>query len=143
MKKFLPTLVLLSLLGVIFIPAMASAQATQCTVRHAFTIGSGEGTSITNCTPGVCIFDSVDGADCSQCCLLDTIYTITDWIFFFVMALAVIFILMGALTFITAGGDPEKPMKARQYLIFAAVGIIVALIAKAVPAIMKSVIGLS
>jgi len=62
-------------------------------------------------------------------------------IFVFLLAIAVIMIIMGAFSFVTAGGDPEKTMKARNYIMYAAIGIAVALLAKAVPAMVKMIVG--
>jgi hypothetical protein len=147
MKKLFSSLVLLSLLGAVLVPAVA--QAAGCQIRHTFTLGSAAAPYA--CNAGACTFGEIQGGTitndvppaCSQCCVFDTIYTVTDWFFFIILAIAVIFILVGAFMFVTAGGSPEKTMMARNYLIYAAIGIIVALIAKAIPAIAKSIIGLT
>jgi hypothetical protein len=53
-----------------------------------------------------------------------------------------IMIFIGAFNIVTAGGSPEKVNTGRSYIMFAAVGIIVALIAKLIPVIAKNIIGL-
>jgi hypothetical protein len=45
--------------------------------------------------------------------------------------------------FVTAGGSPEKASQGRQYLIYAVIGIIIALIARAIPTIAKALLGLN
>lgn len=75
--------------------------------------------------------------------MLNTVYNITDWIFFVLLAIAVLFIIVGGFMFITSGGSPEKTMSARNYLIYAAIGIVVGLLAKAVPSIVKALTGLT
>ncbi|MBI2055166.1 MAG: hypothetical protein HYT39_03680 [Candidatus Sungbacteria bacterium] len=52
---------------------------------------------------------------------------------FVVLAVAVIMILASAFNFITAGGDEEKLKTARRQLIYALVGIAVALLAFTLP----------
>jgi hypothetical protein len=90
-----------------------------------------------------CEFDNTEGYTCGTCCVMDTVYAVTDWIFLGVVVIAMIMIFIGAFNIVTAGGSPEKVNTGRQYIIFAAVGIIVALIAKLIPVIAKNIIGLS
>lgn len=52
-----------------------------------------------------------------------------------VLAIAVIYILVSAYNFITAGGDEEKIKTARRQLIYALVGIAVSLLAFSMPSI--------
>lgn len=72
---------------------------------------------------------------------MDTVYTVTDWIFVFVVTLVVIFILLGAFSILTAAGTPEKVATGRSYIIYACIGMFVALLAKAIPWIVRNVIG--
>jgi len=51
------------------------------------------------------------------------------WIFYIVIALAIIFILVAAIGFLTAGGNPEKIEKARSQLIYALIAVAVAVLA--------------
>ena len=76
------------------------------------------------------------------CCVVSAIYRITDWIFFFLMAIVVIMVLFGAFNLLTAGGEPDKISKGRNYILWAAVGFIVALLAWAVPGVAKLVMGI-
>lgn len=61
-------------------------------------------------------------------------------IYYGVMVLAVVFMLVAAFTFLTAGGSPEKIATARQMLIYALIGIAVALLAYAVPYIVRGIL---
>ncbi|GEM_PF-1932742 len=61
------------------------------------------------------------------------IEAITDWIFIILLVMAVIFILLAAFQFISGGGDPKAVAEARTKLIWAAVGIAVALLARGIP----------
>ena len=78
---------------------------------------------------------------CGLCCVLGTIYNITDWVFVFLVALVAIFVIAGAFFFITSAGDPEKTKTGRNYILYAAVGLVVAFLAKAVPGLVRLVTG--
>lgn len=74
-------------------------------------------------------------------CLMNSIYNVTDWISFILIAVAAIMIIMGAFTLATAAGAPEKVTAGRNYIIFACVGLVVALLSRAIPAIAKRFVG--
>lgn len=57
-----------------------------------------------------------------------------------VMGLAVIMIMYAAFLFLTAGGVPDNLTKARNTLIFALVGVAVALLAFAAPTIILAIL---
>lgn len=65
---------------------------------------------------------------------------IVGYFFWFILALSVIMILWAAYTYITAGDDTEKTSKARKIITYAAIGIAVALISNAFPAIINSIL---
>jgi hypothetical protein len=71
------------------------------------------------------------------------IETITKFIFYGVMALAIMFIIIAAFYFLTAAGSPEKIATARQMLIYAIIGVGVALLAYAIPYIVSGILGIS
>ena len=144
MKKILSALVLVSFLAVLAVPAMVSAQAvpqpaeiTKCDLKHDFS----SWTTIDCPASGECLFDSTT-YDCPMCCLMDTIYNVTDWIFAGIVALVVIFVLIGAFNLLTAAGSPEKVKAGRDFIIYASIGMLVALLAKGLPAIVKAILGL-
>lgn len=66
---------------------------------------------------------------------------IFNWLFYFLIILAVIFIIVAAFRYLFAAGDPEKVKAAGHALIYAAVAIAVGLIAKAVPGIVSTLLG--
>jgi len=147
MKKLLIALVLVSFLGLMIAPVVALAAAppaevTKCKMRHDLTGSSWTDAGFTFPAKGSdCEFTSPTNT-CGSCCVLDTIYTVTDWIFIIVIAISAIMIIMGAFNIITAGGTPEKVSTGRSYIIYAIVGLIVALLAKAIPAIARSILGM-
>ena len=56
--------------------------------------------------------------------------TITNWLFGILIVVAVIFLILAAFNFITAGGDPEKVGTARSQVMYAIIGLIVAILAR-------------
>lgn len=99
MKKSLSTLILISLISLFMLPAIISV------------IAQGTG-----------IITSVEQLD-------TLVQKIVNWFSGFVLVVAVLFILLAAWTFLTAGGNPDSVAKARQMLIYALVGIAVAVLA--------------
>jgi hypothetical protein len=73
--------------------------------------------------------------------VLNTVCVVFDWMFYFLVALAVIFIIVAAFKYLTAAGDPEKVKGAGSTLLYAAVAVGVALLARAVPLIVASFLG--
>ena len=70
--------------------------------------------------------------------LLDVLDNVIDLLFTVLIVFSVIFIILAAFQFVTAGGDPAGITQARQKVIWAAVGIVVALIARALPIVIKA-----
>jgi hypothetical protein len=66
---------------------------------------------------------------------------ITNWLFYFLILLTVIFVIWAAFQYLTAAGDPEKVKSASHALLYAAVAIVVGLLAKATPNLIGSIIG--
>ena len=72
---------------------------------------------------------------------VQVIQDLTDWLFIILLVISVIFIVLAGLQFITGGGDPAAISAARTKLIWAAVGIGVALLARGLPAAVANLIG--
>jgi uncharacterized membrane protein HdeD (DUF308 family) len=66
------------------------------------------------------------------------INTIVKWVYWLFFAMAVLFIILAAFTYLTAGGDPGKVKKANTQLIYAIVAVAVALIAYGIEALVRS-----
>ena len=69
------------------------------------------------------------------------ICTIAGWIFAFLVVLAVVFVLLAAWDYLTAGGEAEKISSANNKLIYAAVAIAVALFARGFPLLIVGFVG--
>lgn len=126
MKKIFSVLALVSLCTVLALPVLAqTAPATGCTINRDIKLSDAYTCGKPTCSyvEGIATYN----VNCGVCCMLNTVYNITDWIFFVLLAIAVLFIIVGGFMFITSGGSPEKTMSARNYLIYAAIGIVVGL----------------
>ena len=136
MKKVFSTLLLISSIVITVVPLVATAQVNidspnSCTMSRDVTIGD----VVCNDTYSY----SIDGED-SVCCLLNTVYNVVDWIFVILVAVAAIFIIIGAMNIVIAGGDSGKVTTGRNYIMYAAIGLFVAFIARAIPGIVIMVI---
>lgn len=78
---------------------------------------------------------------CGVCCFLQTLYKITDWIFVILIAVAALFVIIGAMNLLMSAGDPGKVTSGRNYVMYAVIGLIVGFLAKAIPAIVKLAVG--
>jgi len=74
--------------------------------------------------------------------LVGVIMGLVNWIAWFVGLLAVLMGLYAGILFITAGGNAETVTKARNILLYAIVGIAVAILAFSLVAISQSVFGI-
>jgi len=73
--------------------------------------------------------------------VLNTVCVVFAWAFYFLIAFAVIFVIVAAFRYLTAGGDPEKVKSAGNTLLYAAVAVGVALLARAVPLVVGTFLG--
>jgi hypothetical protein len=78
--------------------------------------------------------------DWGMICFVNTVGTITNWIFYVMTAIAVLLFVYGGITYMIALGDPEKASKGGRIIIYAIIGLIIALVAKIVPNIVTTLI---
>ncbi len=113
-----------------------------CTIRRTFTAGGqafNKGDVIAAENAG--ISGAIEREDWGVVCLLNTIYFVTDWVFYILMLAVMVVILMGGFMFLTAGGSSEKVTKAGKLIGFAIVGLLIGLLAKIIPTIVKYMSG--
>ncbi|MFA4999313.1 MAG: hypothetical protein WC519_01120 [Parcubacteria group bacterium] len=72
--------------------------------------------------------------------ILDLVNKIVNWVFAFFFAAAIFFILWAAFDFLTAAGKEEKLASAKNRLIYAAIGIALALVARSIPLLVQTFI---
>ena len=69
--------------------------------------------------------------------------TFMSWIFTILIFLAVIFVLYAAWLYLTAAGEPEKVSKANKTLLYAAIAVAVAILARSLPGLVGTIVGTS
>ena len=149
-KFFLGTLTVLTLLVSIVGPVLATsvnlppppAFEEKCDIRSEWVNANILPDGVTPCpAPGA----NAASLSTNQaiCCVFDTLVMITTWAFWALMILVLLFISIGAYNIITAGGNQEKVTTGRKYIMFAAIGAIAAVAARAIPGFAASLMGLS
>ncbi|MDP2926701.1 MAG: hypothetical protein Q8N65_01000 [bacterium] len=143
MKKILFVLLFASLI----MPMVGLAQAGPedcCKIRRNITIDG------TPCATGTVVGPT--GGTCSMginCvtekwglfCAMNTIYAITDWVFLFLVLIVILLVIFGAFQIMVSSGDAAKVKEGRDKIMYAAIGLLVALISRAVPSIVKAILG--
>jgi hypothetical protein len=74
--------------------------------------------------------------------VLDSICVVLNYLFTAAIILSIALILIAAFRYITASGDPEKLKSAHKTLMYVAIGIAVAILARTIPVIVASFLGL-
>ena len=62
---------------------------------------------------------------------------LVDWLFTILLIIAVIFLVIAAFTFVTASGDPDKVGKASRFVLYALIGVAVAVAARGLVALVQ------
>ncbi len=73
--------------------------------------------------------------------LMATMQTLINAMFWFLMALTVVFVIYAAYLFLTGGQDQEKIDKARRVVIYAIVAVVVAMLAQGLFRIVLNFLG--
>jgi len=146
MKKILFILFVASLI----LPSLALAQSGPvecCKVRRSVTVDGQTYSkdSIVGPTDSVnCDIDSgvtVPTEKWGIVCAINTLNAAVDWIFVVLIVLAVVFTILGAFNIMMSQGDPGKVDSGRNNIMYAAIGLIAAFIARAIPSIVKAIMG--
>ena len=72
--------------------------------------------------------------------ILQIIENVGNWVFAFFLAISLIFLIWGAFEFVIGQGEPQKISDAKQRLLWAVIGIAIALLANAVPYVLRSIL---
>lgn len=119
MKKLILNLIVLLFLGLAIAPSFAAAELAPPAPQSDVTVSKSPDDI------------SVEAA----------ISRVTNWFFVIVLIVAVIFLLVAGFQFITAGGDPDKVNSARQNVMYAMVGVAVAVLARGIVSLVQGVLG--
>ena len=130
------------ILGLVFVAGLllistsnvaAAEPIDGCTLKHDITINGVMTAS------GVVVTES--DANWGMLCLLDAVYSVTDWIFYGLLSLVSVLTIWGGFMIVTGGGDPEKVKKGKDYIIYAVIGLVVAFLSNAIPSIAEGIVG--
>lgn len=69
------------------------------------------------------------------------VWRVLSWMFTFLVIFAIVYVMIAAWKYLTAAGDPKKAAEARGYIWYAAIALAIAILAKAVPFIVASFMG--
>jgi len=73
---------------------------------------------------------------------VNMVYIVTNWIFYLMMiAVVIVFVVAGA-KYMMSSGDPEKTKSAKGLIIFGIVGLVIALVARLIPSVVKLIVGM-
>jgi hypothetical protein len=133
--------VIFFLVGLLFLPLISLAQAEiprQCVIKYDMNI------DMCPAQNNVCSEDSCGtaGNQWGWCCIMNTVYTVSNWIFYIVILFSTIMIVWGGFTYLTSAGDPGKAGKGKSIITYALIGLAVALLAKVMPSVLKFFLGL-
>ena len=74
-------------------------------------------------------------------CLISSISVVTGWIFGILMTFVSAMVIAGAFMITTAGGNAENMQKGKEYIIYAMIGLAVALLSRGFPEIIHDTFG--
>ncbi len=150
MKSSFYVLFLGILIASLVLPVIASAQIECCKLAKAITLDGidyikdaivgAPGTTLATCPHGVPAGQNATDK-WGVICFLNMMNIVINWIFIALMILVIILVLFGAFDIMTAGGNVEKVTLGRTRIMYAAIGLIVALVARAIPSIVRSIFG--
>lgn len=125
MKKVLVSLVLV---GILAVPVITSA----AWYDWIFGTGGGGGGGLTGAEKEL---QSV-----YICCGPGTVLNrIINWLFAILLVIAAIAIIVAAYFFVTAAGDPDKTKTARNFVLYALIGVLVGFMAKGLIALVERI----
>jgi type IV secretion system pilin len=75
--------------------------------------------------------------------LIGILCTIFGWMFYILIVISLIMIILAAFDYVTAGDNSEKVSTARKKIMYAAIGLVVALLAKGLPLIVGNVLNVT
>jgi hypothetical protein len=70
-------------------------------------------------------------------CLLNTIHSLANWLFYIMLVISVFLVCLAGFYHMTAFGDPQKAGTSRNMVLFALIGLILALVSRIIPAMVQ------
>lgn len=91
--------------------------------------------------PVVVLANAATAPTLKICCGAGTVMDrIVNWLFTILLVVAAVFIIIAAYTFVTASGDPDKVKKARDFVLYALIGVLVAFCAKGLIVLIETIV---
>jgi len=146
----LVAIVSLFLLAVMVLPAYAqTTPKDSCIVsgrvvtigKVIYSVGATVSSGTTKPADGATGAVSVTTPDWGTVCLINSINAVVDWIFLFLLVISVALIAIAGFLWMTSGGDAAKTKTAGQMIVAALIGIVIALLARVLPAVVLSILG--
>lgn len=73
--------------------------------------------------------------------VLGILPTIIEYVFGFLIAVVVLMIIIAGYVFVTAGGNPERVTLARRWLMYALIGLAIAVLARGLVELVQLIVG--
>jgi len=142
MKKIILAIALGVMLVALVAPGVSLAQGEQppefCTMKTAVENCGGVGETVGSPNSGATNLQENWG----MCCLVNSVYNVTNWIFYLLMIIVVVMVVVGGATYMLSAGNPERAGKGKSIIIYGIVGLVIALLARLIPSIVKLVVGM-
>lgn len=160
-KSIILTIVLF---GLVFPIAASAQQVISCcklvrtieyedvTYNSGIWVSESKTTKIGECAPDAPVINidcpktgtattSCATPDWGTLCIINAVARITNWVTYIALAVVAVMVIMGALTLTTAAGDPEKVRRGKDYILYGVVGLVVAILSRAIPSIAARIVG--
>ena len=72
--------------------------------------------------------------------VLTVLDTVSNWLFAILLIVAAIFIIVAGYFFVTAAGDPDRTKKARDWVMYALIGVLVGFVAKGLVLLVETIV---
>lgn len=130
---------LVSLLAMSLLPTMVSALATEPVTSCMIQVRDVRLSATEVYAVGIKVDDTNN--KWGLICALNSVNIITNWIFIGLMTIAIFLVLIGAFYLMTAAGNATNVTKGRNFIMYAAIGLLVALLARVIPSIVTALLG--
>ena len=121
-----------------------NAPTNPCKFKKEETIGNKDKTACPKPSDTGTTVSTVDwnSEQWGMICLVNAVIYVTNWIFYLmIIAVVIVFVIAGAM-YMMAGGDSEKTKGAKGLMIYGIVGLVIALIAKLIPSVVRLIVGM-
>lgn len=86
------------------------------------------------------IVSLADAASSDEVDVMAALNRIVDWLFAILIAVAAIAIVIAGYYFVTAAGNPEQITKARNFILYALIGVMVGLLARGMVVLVQKIV---